>query len=74
MICCAALVECIEGCFLVPEGFRDGRYAVRILLHDSSGARISETKHFILTARLSPARTARIRLPRRPGPDQGPHR
>ncbi|MBL0211210.1 MAG: hypothetical protein IPQ13_09920 [Holophagaceae bacterium] len=37
-----------EGRFLVPEGFRDGRYAVRILLHDSSGARISETKHFIL--------------------------
>ncbi len=37
-----------EGRFLVPEGFRDGRYAVRILLQDSSGARISETKHFIL--------------------------
>lgn len=37
-----------EGRFLVPEGFRDGRYAVRIMLHDSSGARISETKHFIL--------------------------
>ncbi len=37
-----------EGRFLVPEGFKDGRYAVRILLHDSSGARVSETKHFIL--------------------------
>jgi Ca-activated chloride channel family protein len=37
-----------EGRFLVPEGFKDGRYAVRILLRDASGARTSETKHFIL--------------------------
>jgi Ca-activated chloride channel family protein len=37
-----------EGRFLVPEGFADGRYPVRILLRDSSGARISETKHYIL--------------------------
>ena len=37
-----------EGRFLVPEGFADGRYAVRILLRDNSGATITETKHFIL--------------------------
>ncbi len=37
-----------EGRFLVPEGLRDGRYSVRILLRDATGARISETKHFIL--------------------------
>jgi hypothetical protein len=32
----------------VPEGLRDGRHEVRILLRDASGARVSETKHFIL--------------------------
>lgn len=37
-----------EGRFLVPEGLKDGRYGVRILIHDASGARISETKHFVL--------------------------
>ncbi len=37
-----------EGRFLVPEGLKDGRYPVRILLQDASGARISETKHFVL--------------------------
>lgn len=37
-----------EGRFLVPEGFADGRYPVRILLRDSSGATLTETKHFIL--------------------------
>jgi Ca-activated chloride channel family protein len=37
-----------EGRFLVPEGFKDGRYQVRILVRDASGARVSETKHFIL--------------------------
>ena len=37
-----------EGRFLVPEGFADGRYPVRILLRDSSGATHTETKHFIL--------------------------
>jgi Ca-activated chloride channel family protein len=37
-----------EGRFLVPEGLKDGRYPVRILVRDSSGARVSETKHFIL--------------------------
>ncbi len=37
-----------EGRFLVPEGFKDGRYEVRILLRDRSGATLSETKHFIL--------------------------
>ena len=37
-----------EGRFLVPEGFPDGRYPVRILIRDSSGATVTETKHFIL--------------------------
>ncbi|HET6330427.1 MAG TPA: VIT and VWA domain-containing protein [Holophagaceae bacterium] len=37
-----------EGRFLVPEGLKDGRYPVRILIQDSSGARVSETKHFVL--------------------------
>jgi len=37
-----------EGRFLVPEGLKDGRYAVRILMRDRSGAPISETKHFVL--------------------------
>ncbi len=37
-----------EGRFLVPEGLKDGRYAVRILLRDASRARITETKHFVL--------------------------
>jgi len=37
-----------EGRFLVPEGLKDGRYSVRILLVDASGARITETKSFIL--------------------------
>jgi len=40
-----------EGRFLVPEGLRDGRYPVRILVRDASGARVSETKHFILAGR-----------------------
>lgn len=37
-----------EGRFLVPEGLKDGRYAVRILLRDRSGVRLSESKHFVL--------------------------
>jgi Ca-activated chloride channel family protein len=37
-----------EGRFLVPDGLKDGRYAVRILVRDSTGARITETKHFVL--------------------------
>ncbi|BDU74198.1 VIT domain-containing protein [Mesoterricola silvestris] len=37
-----------EGRFLVPEGLKDGRHPVRILMRDASGARISETKHFVL--------------------------
>ena len=40
-----------EGRFLVPEGLKDGRYPVRILVRDTSGARVSETKHFILDGR-----------------------
>jgi Ca-activated chloride channel family protein len=37
-----------EGRFLAPADFPDGRHAVRILIKDSSGATISETKHFIM--------------------------
>jgi Ca-activated chloride channel family protein len=37
-----------EGRFLVPDGLHDGRYPVRILLRDRSGARLSETKHYVL--------------------------
>ena len=37
-----------EGRFLVPEGLKDGTYPVRILIQDASGARVSETKHFVL--------------------------
>lgn len=37
-----------EGRFLVPEGLKDGRYPVRILVRDTSGALVAETKHFIL--------------------------
>lgn len=40
-----------EGRFLVPEGLRDGRYSVRILLRDASGATVSESKHFVLDGR-----------------------
>jgi len=37
-----------EGRFLVPDGLKDGRYSVRILMRDRSGARLSETKHFVI--------------------------
>lgn len=37
-----------EGRFLVPEGLQDGRYAVRIVLRDKGGARLTESKHFVL--------------------------
>jgi Ca-activated chloride channel family protein len=37
-----------EGRFLVPEGLKDGRYPVRILMKDASGAHVSEVKHFVL--------------------------
>ncbi|MBI3130189.1 MAG: hypothetical protein HYZ13_02420 [Acidobacteria bacterium] len=40
-----------EGRFLVPEGLKDGRYPVRILMRDRSGARLSETKHYVLDGR-----------------------
>jgi len=53
-----------EGRFLVPTGLKDGRYDVRILLRDRSGARVSEKKAFVLDGRapevlpepLAPAR------------------
>ncbi len=37
-----------EGRFLVPEALVDGRYAIRIVLTDASGARVTEQKHFVL--------------------------
>ncbi len=37
-----------EGRFLVPEGLEDGRYTVRVALRDVSGARVTETKSFVL--------------------------
>jgi Ca-activated chloride channel homolog len=37
-----------EGRFLVPEGLADGRYTVRVMLRDVSGARFTETKTFVL--------------------------
>jgi len=40
-----------EGRFLVPEGLPDGRYSVRILLRDRGGARITESKSFVLDGR-----------------------
>jgi Ca-activated chloride channel family protein len=45
-----------EGRFLVPEGLKDGRYPVRILVRDAGGARVSETKHFILDGRTPEVR------------------
>ncbi len=40
-----------EGRFLVPESLGDGRYVVRILIRDQSGARLTESKHFVLDGR-----------------------
>jgi hypothetical protein len=40
-----------EGRFLVPEGLDDGRYAVRLVLRDASGAHVSEQKTFVLDGR-----------------------
>jgi Ca-activated chloride channel family protein len=37
-----------EGRFLVPAGIADGRYGVRIVMRDRGGARLTETKHFVL--------------------------
>jgi Ca-activated chloride channel family protein len=37
-----------EGRFLAPADFPDGRHSVRILIKDSSGAIVSENKHFIM--------------------------
>jgi Ca-activated chloride channel family protein len=47
-----------EGRFLVPEGLPDGRHEVRILLRDASGARVSETKHFVLDGKAPGIRPA----------------
>jgi Ca-activated chloride channel family protein len=59
-----------EGRFLVPEGLKDGRYEARILLRDASGARLFETKHFVLDGtapviRAEAARTAQAGAPLR---------
>ncbi len=55
-----------EGRFLVPAGLPDGRYELRLLLRDASGASTSETKHFVVDGR---APVVRPDLPRtvRPG-------
>jgi Ca-activated chloride channel family protein len=45
-----------EGRFLVPEGLKDGRYAVRVVLRDRSGARITETKPFVLDGKAPEVR------------------
>jgi Ca-activated chloride channel family protein len=55
-----------EGRFLVPEGLADGRYGVRIVLRDASGASVSESKTFVVDGRppvVAPDRLA----PARPG-------
>jgi Ca-activated chloride channel family protein len=49
-----------EGRFFVPAGFADGRYAVRLLLRDASGAVTSETKHLVIDGR---APDVRVELP-----------
>ena len=59
-----------EGRFLVPEGLKDGRYEARILLRDASGARLFESKHFVLDGtapviRAELARTAQAGAPLR---------
>jgi Ca-activated chloride channel homolog len=45
-----------EGRFLVPEGLKDGRYAVRVVMRDRSGARVTETKPFILDGKAPEVR------------------
>jgi Ca-activated chloride channel family protein len=40
-----------EGRFLAPEGLADGRYTVRLVLRDRSGAHVSESKTFVLDGR-----------------------
>ncbi len=47
-----------EGRFLVPEGFKDGRHPVRILVRDASGATVTETKHFVLDGKAPVIRPA----------------
>jgi Ca-activated chloride channel family protein len=54
-----------EGRFLVPEGLPDGRYEARVLLRDRSGARIHETKSFVLDGRAPEVLPGRWH---RPGP------
>jgi Ca-activated chloride channel family protein len=55
-----------EGRFLAPEGLPDGRYTVRILLRDASGASVSEPKHFVLDGR-APAIAPELPAMARPG-------
>ena len=55
-----------EGRFLAPEGLADGRYTVRILLRDASGATVSEPKHFVLDGR-APAIAPELPATARPG-------
>jgi Ca-activated chloride channel family protein len=55
-----------EGRFLVPESVADGRYAVRIVLRDGSGARITEMKHLVLDG-TAPRIVPDVPAPARPG-------
>ena len=55
-----------EGRFLVPAGFADGRYEVRIVLRDASGALVSETKHFVIDGR-APVIVPELPAARAPG-------
>jgi len=53
-----------EGRFLAPTDFPDGRHAVRILIKDSSGATISETKHFIMDGKAPEIRPTTPKIAR----------
>jgi Ca-activated chloride channel family protein len=55
-----------EGRFLVPESLKDGRYAVRIVLRDASGAVTSESKHFVVDGR-APVLVPEVPASARPG-------
>jgi Ca-activated chloride channel family protein len=55
-----------EGRFLVPESLKDGRYAVRIVLRDASGAVTTESKHFVVDGR-APVLVPEVPASARPG-------
>jgi hypothetical protein len=55
-----------EGRFLVPESLKDGRYAVRLVLRDASGAVTTESKHFVVDGR-APVLVPEVPASARPG-------